>query len=277
MRRRAKHAGSFLWSVWLRMENSHFGLISAGVAFYAMFALFPGLTATIAIWSLVSDPSVISSYVKVADEFLPHDAAVLVHDQITALITTPKVHLGWATLLSLGIAVYSARAGISALIQGLDVVHRATPRGLLQGWWVEFVMTMSLITTVLVALATVVIVPLVLNFVTLGVLEGWMLLALPWGAMVLLLMSCLIILYRFGPNTPQRRVHRVIPGAFLAALVWAMVSIALSAYLANFNSYNRIYGSIGAVIALLSWLYLSVWSVLLGAAVNAEIPYSRPH
>lgn len=276
MRRRAKHGLSFLWAVWLRMENSHFGLISAGVAFYAMFALFPGLTATIAIWSLISDPSVISDYVQVADEFLPHDAAVLVHDQIFALISTPRVHLGWATLLSLSIAIYSARAGISALIEGLDVVHRATSRSLLQGWWVEFVMTLSLITALLLALATVVVVPLVLSQFTMGALDAWLLVALPWGAMVLLLMSCLVILYRFGPNTPRRRVHRVIPGAFLAALVWALVSIALSAYLANFNSYNRIYGAIGAVIALLMWLYLSVWSVLLGAAVNAEIPRPKP-
>ena len=89
--------------------------------------------------------------------------------------------------------------------------------------------------------------------------------------MFVLVLTCLGILYRFGPNVSGVRTPWVSPGTIVAALAWAAVSIAFSAYLANFNSYNRIYGSIGAVIALLMWLYLSVWTVLLGAAVNAEM------
>ncbi|MDT8857666.1 YihY/virulence factor BrkB family protein [Paracoccaceae bacterium Fryx2] len=263
-------------AVWTRMQTSHFGLISAGVAFYAIFAVFPGLTATIAIWSLVSDPSVISTYVQVADEFLPADAAMLVHGQVDALLSTPTAQLGWATALSVGIALYSARAGISALIQGMGVVQRSDPRGLLWGWAMDIILTLALITAMLLALATVVIVPLILSFLSLGPVGVWLLTALPWVAMFVLVMTCLGILYRFGPNTPQVRNAWISPGTVTAALVWALVSIALSTYLANFNSYNRVYGSIGAVIALLMWLYLSVWSVLLGAAVNAELPVLEP-
>lgn len=261
----------FVWAVYGRVGQSNFGLIAAGVAFYAMFAVFPGLTATVAIWSMVADPVVISDYLSVGERFLPVDAAKLVHDQVVGLMQTPRAQLGWATGLSLAIALYSARAGVAALIQGMDVVHRAVPRGWVRGWLVDFAMTAALIVALIVALATVVVVPLVLNLLSLGAVEALLLTYLPWGAMFLLVLTCLGILYRYGPNVSGTLVPWVTPGTLVAAFAWAGVSIAFSAYLANFNSYNRIYGSIGAVIALLMWLYLSVWTVLLGAAVNAEM------
>lgn len=262
---------NFAWAVWSRMAHSHFGLIAAGVAFFSIFAVFPGLAATIAIWSLVADPGAIAGYLAVAERFLPADVARLVHDQVEALMLTPRGRLGWATVVSLLIALYSARAGVSALITAMNFVHRAEPRGLLWGWAVEFIMTLALIGAMIVALVTVVVVPVALTYVKLGRLAGWMLTALPWVAMFLLVLTCLSLIYRYGPNVPGRRMVWVSPGTFAAALAWAGISIAFSAYLANFDSYNRIYGSIGAVIALLMWLYLSVWAVLMGAAINAEL------
>lgn len=253
------------------MNDSHFGLISAGVAFYAMFAVFPGLTATIAIWSLLSDPAVIADYLRIAEGFLPDDAAALVHDQVMALLAAPRGALGWATAVSVGIAVYSARAGVAALIQGMDVVHQAQPRGLIWGWVVDLAMTAALIVALMAAMATIVVVPVLLSFVQLGAVEGWVLTGLPWAAMFVLVLGCLGLLYRYGPNVPGHRDPWVTPGTLVAALSWAGVSFAFSSYLANFDSYNRIYGSIGAVAALLMWLYLSALSVLMGAAINAEL------
>lgn len=271
MLRRAGWVWRFGCAVWARMTESHFGLIAAGVAFYAMFAVFPGLTATIAIWSLLSDPAVIADYLQIAEGFLPDDAAALVHDQVMALLAAPRGALGWATVLSVGVAIYAARAGVAALIQGMDVVHQARPRALLWGWVVDLTMTAALIVALMAAMATIVIVPLLLSLVPLGAAEGWLLAALPWMAMFLLVLGCLGLLYRYGPNVPGRRDAWVTPGTLVAALAWAAVSFAFSAYLANFDSYNRIYGSIGAVAALLMWLYLSAWSVLMGAAINAEL------
>ena len=255
-----------------RVAQGHFSLIAAGVAFYAMFAVFPGLTATIAIWSMVADPGVISEYLAVAERFLPPEAARLVHDQVVGLMTAPKAALGWATALSLVVAIYSARAGVSALVQGLDVVHRAIPRGWIRGWAVDFVLTGALIGALIVALVTVVVVPILLSYVTLGTFSAWLTSVLPWGAMFVLVLTCLSILYRFGPNVPGGfRSPWITVGVLVAALAWAGVSIGFSVYLSNFNSYNRIYGSIGAVIILMTWLYLSVWAVLLGGAINAEL------
>lgn len=266
----------FLSAVWGRISDGHFGLISAGVAFYAMFAVFPGLAASVAIWSMVADPAIIADYLAVGEQFLPEDAAVLIHDQVMGLLATPRATLGWATFVSLMIALYSARAGVSALITGLDVVNRAQSRGWIRGWMVDILLTLALILAVLVGLATIVLVPLVLQFVNLGPVEEWFLGVLPWIAMFVLVLSCLSILYHFGPNLPAETGRPwVSVGVVVAALSWSAVSFAFSAYLANFDSYNRIYGSIGAVVALLMWLYLGVLAVLLGGAVNAELTRPR--
>lgn len=262
----------FVVAVWGRVGDGHFGLVAAGVAFFAMFAVFPGLAAAVALWSLVADPQVITGYLTVAERFLPPDARVLVHDQVMSLLTAPKFALGWTTFLSLAIAFYSARAGVSALITGLDVVHRARPRRWLRSLLVEFILTAALIGALFVALVTVVVVPILLSYVTLGTFEAWLTKVLPWGAMFLLVLTCLSILYRFGPNVEGGfRSAWITIGVLVATLSWAGVSVGFSVYLANFNSYNAIYGSIGAVIILMMWLYLSVWAVLVGGAINAEL------
>jgi len=262
----------FLVAVWDRVGAGHFGLIAAGVAFYAMFAVFPGLAAAVALWGMVADPQVITGYLTVAERFLPPDAGQLIHDQVIGLITAPKSTLGWTTVLSLAIALYSSRAGVSALVQGLDVVHRAQPRGLLRGYAVDFLLTGALIGALFVALVTIIVVPILLSYVTFGTFEAWLIKVLPWAAMFVLVLTCLSLLYRFGPNVKGGfRSPWMSVGVIVATFTWAGVSIGFSVYLANFNSYNAIYGSIGAAIILMTWLYLSVWAVLLGGAINAEL------
>lgn len=263
---------SFAIAIWGRIGDGHFGLIASGVAFYAMFAVFPGLAASVAIWSLVADPAIIAQYLEVAERFLPPDAATLIHDQVIGLLATPRATLGWATLVSVSIAVYSARAGVAAIIAGLMVVNRAEPRGFFWGFAVDIIMTLSLILALFAAFLTMIVVPVILRYVEFGPLNAWLIAVLPWGAMMLLVMTCLAILYRYGPNLPEgaARPH-VAVGVLVASVSWSLVSFAFSAYLANFDSYNRIYGSIGAVVVLMMWLYLSVWSVLFGGAINAEL------
>jgi membrane protein len=271
----ARRIWQFLVAVSTRVGNGHFGLIAAGVAFYAMFAVFPGLAAAVAVWGMFADPSVIAGYLEVAERFLPPEAAGLIHDQVMGLISAPKAALQWTTVLSVGIALYSARAGVSALIQGLDVVHRAKPRGWIRGYAVDFILTFAMIGALFVALVTVVVVPVLLSYFPSGIFSVWLTKVLPWVAMFLLVLTCLSILYRFGPNVDgDFQWPWISVGVLVAALSWAGVSIGFSVYLANFNSYNAIYGSIGAVIILMVWLYLSVWAVLLGGAINAELDAS---
>jgi membrane protein len=254
-----------------RVGESHLGLIAAGVAFYGMFAVFPGMAATIALWSLVADPAAIAAYMEVGAELVPHEAWGILSSQVTALLAGPRASLGWTTAFSVFVALYSARAGVAALVQGLNVIHGSAQRSSMRGLFMGYVLTLGLVGVILLALATVVVVPLALAFLPPGALRDWLLSALPWSAMFVMVLTALGMLYRYGPTSGRAQEHLASPGAVLAALTWSGASLAFSYYLANFGTYNRVYGSIGAVIALLMWFYISAYAVLLGAALNAEL------
>jgi membrane protein len=259
-----------------RLQAGHIGLIAAGVAFYAIFAIFPATTATIALWSLVSDPNIIAQYLDVAEGFIPPEAYRLLSNQINALLSGPRATLGWATAVSVAIALFSARAGVQALVQGINVIHRCPSRQVLRGVLAGYAITLALVATTLAAFAIIIVVPIAIAFLPLGILREWLLTELPWLMMIVLIFSGLAILYRFGPSQPESRAGWFSIGALVAACGWAIGSLGFSYYIANFGAYNRVYGSIGAVIALLMWLYISAYVILVGAAINAELKH-RPN
>jgi membrane protein len=259
-----------------RLMASNITLVAAGVAFYAMLAVFPGISATIAIWSAFSDPAVIHQYLAVAQEFIPQEAYGLLNEQIQSWLIGPRATIGFGTLLSALVTLLSARAGVAALVLGLNVIHGTKPRNTIWSFVLGYIMTVSLVGVMLLAMATIVIVPIAINFLPFHEYTSILLSGLPWAAMLLLMLTALGILYRYGPNIKAGRRDPIVSlGAVLATAVWGLSSLALTYYLANFGSYNKVYGSIGAVIALMFWLYISALSVLLGAALNAELNAHR--
>lgn len=269
--------GTFKFGIGLfgRLVESNISLASAGVAFYAMLAIFPGVSATIAIWSAFADPAVIREYLNVAANFIPPSAYALLNDQIQGWLIGPRPSIGLGVFISALVTLLSARAGVAALVLSLNVIHGTQPRATIWSFVMGYLMTIALVGVMLAALATIVIVPFAINFLPFHEYTSILLSGLPWGAMLLLMLTALGILYRYGPNTAPHRDPIFTLGAVLAAAVWGLSSLALTYYLANFGNYNKVYGSIGAVIALLFWLYVSAFSVLLGAAFNAEIAAHR--
>lgn len=265
-----------LRDMWRVSSEKNLGLIAAGVAFFAMLALFPGLAAVVALFGLFADPGVVHAELALLRPLLPQDVFVLVEVQVLGLISAGRLTLGWASALSVGVSLWSARAGVGALISGLNAIHGCSGRGGWRHYVMALGLTVALIGVALVALAAVVVMPVVLAFLRLGAFEAQLVELIRWGAAVGLLLAALIIVYRFGPNRPLGALAPVppgpvVPGAILAVVFWAAGSAGFSLYLANFGTYNQIYGSIGAVIALLMWLYLSAWLVLLGALLNVRI------
>ena len=270
------------WKLWglmqplfERMDKVHLGLIAAGVAFYAMFAVFPGLAVLLALWGLAFDPSVIGAYVEVADEFIPPGAAGILHSQLDDLRAAGRTSLGWTTFVSFMIATISARAGVESLMRGLNAIHGVRSYSTIFGFILAYVLMLAIVGVALLGLATIVIVPLVLNVIPLGPATAWAIAALPWVGLFTIVLIGIGIVYRYGPNVRAPRTGLFTWGSLLATVMWAAGSIGFSAYLSSFNSYNRIYGSIGAVIALLMWFYLAGFSVLFGAVVNVELSRSK--
>ena len=260
----------FITALFDRMDKIHMGLIAAGVAFYAMFAVFPGLAALIALWGLWFDPAIIQEYDRYVDEFIPGQAAEILHSQIDALTSGGRTQLGWASAISFVIATIAARAGVDALVRGLNAAYGVRSHSTIFGWVLAYILTLAIVGVVLMGLATIVIVPLAFNFLEYGPLRSWLVSSVPWVAMFAIVIVGIGILYRYGPNVKTPRTPIFTWGALFAALAWGAASVAFSAYLSSFNSYNRIYGSIGAVVALLMWFYLAGFSVMLGALINVE-------
>jgi membrane protein len=260
-------------AVWWALDERHLGLIAAGVAFYSMFAIFPGMAATIAIWGIFADPTVVESYLVAIQDLLPADAYSLIATQLRALLNTHASGWHWATLLPLGIALYSVHSAVSALISGLNAVQHRRHRAGLMRLGGSLALTLALLVLIITALGLVVAIPVALSLVQFGPAEATILRFLPWIILFLVVKVTLGMFYRWGSTMDDlsRRHGWVSTGSLVAAFLWAAVSFAFSLYLENFGSYNRIYGSIGAVIALMMWLYLSAYIVLFGAVLNAEI------
>ncbi|MAQ37471.1 MULTISPECIES: YihY/virulence factor BrkB family protein [Thioclava] len=270
-----RETAKFAVSLFGRLFQSNITLVSAGVAFYSMLAIFPGISATIALWSAFADPTVIRTYLNVADDFIPPEAYALINDQIQNWLIGPRATIGLGVMFSAAVTLFSARAGVAALVLSLNVIHGTRPRATIWSFIMGYLMTIALVGVMLAAMATVVVVPVAINFLPFHEYSKILLSGLPWAAMLLLMLTALGILYRYGPNTEGKRDPILTLGAVLATALWGLSSIGLTFYLSNFGNYNKIYGSIGAVIALLVWLYLSAFSVLMGAALNAELAAFR--
>lgn len=267
---------SALRAVWHQIDERNLGLIAAGVAFFGMLAMFPGLAAVIALWGLVADPVVVDDLLTSIQSILPRDVFLLIDAQVDALITARPQTLGLTSAISILIALWSSRAGVSALMRGLNTIHGTRNRSGIRHYFMALLLTFALIVIALIALSSVVIAPVLLNFLKLGDQTAFVIDLVRWIVTISVLTVGLGLIYRFGPNRHTKPTSWITPGAILAILLWAAVSAAFSIYLSNFGNYNEVYGSIGAVIALLMWLYFSAFLILLGAALNHQLEHQSP-
>ncbi|MDX8349487.1 MULTISPECIES: YihY/virulence factor BrkB family protein [unclassified Cognatiyoonia] len=265
------HIWRVLAAVWTSAGEKHLGLIAAGVAFFGVFGIFPGIAAVIAIFGLVADPVIIAEQLVLMEDIIPPDAYQLLSSQITRLVSAPSEALGWATFVSITLALWSCRAGVSALIGGLNAIAGQRLRNGIWQTVVAFLLTIALVSLAIVALTVVVLLPIALAFIPVATSTAWVLEGVRWLIALGVLIVALSLLYRFGPARTGGRGRWVTIGAFVVVILWVAASAGLSYYLTNFASYNEVYGSIGAVIGLLLWLYVSAYLILLGAALNVEV------
>ncbi|MEO0390836.1 MAG: YihY/virulence factor BrkB family protein [Pseudomonadota bacterium] len=257
--------------VYAALDDKNLFLVAAGCAFYGILAIFPAMSAVIALWGLIADAAVVAEQLEQYRAILPVEVFDLINTQAMQLITADTQTLGWAGVLSILVAIWTARAGVAALMRGLNAIY-AVPNGAGLGHTVRALfLTAALIGVALVALACVVVAPVVLALMPPEVVRApYLLAALRWGLAVAVLLAGFALVLRIGPNDSSARPW-ISAGAVLATVGWTAASYGFSVYLAQFAQYNEIYGSIGAVIALLMWLFLSALLVLLGGALNAAL------
>lgn len=257
-----------------QIGEDNLSIVAAGVAFYAFLALFPGIAALVSILGLVVDPAEVEGYVESAQGVLPPDALALVREQVHAIASAPSQALGLGLVISVGAALWTATAGVKALMEALNIVYEEREaRGFLRYYGMAFLLTIGGVVFGILALALVAAVPVALEQLALPLvlelvlgLVRWVILA---GAFVLVL----AVLYRFAPSREQPQWRWVSWGAAAATLLWLAGSALFSLYVANFGDYNKTYGALAAIVILLTWFYLTAFAVLLGAELNAEMEH----
>ncbi len=248
--------------------------LAAGVVFYSLVALFPAIAAGVSIYALFADASTIAKHVSLAAGIMPGGTLDLFRDEITRLAGKGEGGLTFSFLLGLGIALWSANAGMKAIFDALNIIYdEEEKRGLVWLNVVSLFYTFCAIGALMAAVGAVVVFPLVLAAFGLSSFDHPFIGFLRWPAMFILAIAGLAVLYRYGPSRRRAKWRWLSVGSIFAASVWLLVSVLFSWYLGNFANYSATYGSLGAVVGLMMWMWLSTIVVLVGAELNSEIEH----
>ncbi|WP_084174822.1 YihY/virulence factor BrkB family protein [Afifella pfennigii] len=260
------------WRVAKEIAEDRVSLVAGGVTFYLLLAAFPALAALVAIYGLYTDPANLAAQLEALQAVMPQAGMEILQEQMERLVSAEPASLSFAFLAGLALSLWSANRGVKALFQALNVAYEEKEERSFVGLnLVSLLFTLGFILLVLLFLAATVVVPAVLA--TLGLTQGWLVAALRWPMLLLVAAAAIATLYRFGPSRPPMRWRWVSWGGTITALVWIAASILFSWYIANFADYNATYGSLGAVIGLMMWIWVSVFVLLAGAELNAEMEH----
>ncbi len=247
-------------------------LIAAGVAFYGLLALFPAITALIAISGLIVEPSQIVDQLESLSGLMPEEVISIVTVQATEVAGSREGELGLAAIIGVLIALYSASKGMASLIEGINVAYdEEEGRGFVRLKLVTITLTLFLMIGLLLALMATLGLPAVLAVLDFGAVFEFLMTAGLWVGLFLLTVFGLSVLYRYAPSRDEPEWKWASPGAIVACLIWVIASAGFAFYVGNFGSYNESFGTLAGVIVLLMWFWISAFIILLGAELNAEM------
>jgi membrane protein len=260
-----------LWRAWAEISDQNLFLIAGGVTYAVLLALFPGLAALVSLYGLAFDTAQIEKQVAALSGVLPAQTQELLSQQLHSLVAGSSGALGFAAIVGLLLALWSASRGMSGLITAINIAYEEKERrGFLTFNLIAIGLTVGLVVGGILAIALIAVLPAAVQLLAIGSATKWLLLLVQWPLLIILVLAGLAVLYRFGPDRDKPQWRWVTPGAIAATVFWIIASIGFTIYVANFNSYDKTYGSLGGVVILLTWLYLSALMVLLGAVINAQ-------
>jgi membrane protein len=256
---------------WAEISDQSLFLIAGGVTYAVLLALFPGLAALVSIYGLAFDTAQIEKQVAALSGVLPLQTQELLSQEMHSLVEGSTGGLGVAAVIGVLLALWSASRGMSGLITAINIAYEEKERrSFLRFNLIALGLTLGVVVGGVLAIALIAILPAVVQLLMVGSATKWLLLLVQWPLLVVLVMAGLALLYRFGPDREKPQWRWITPGAIAATALWIVASIGFTFYVANFSSYSKTYGSLGGVVILLTWLYLSALMVLLGAVINAQ-------
>jgi membrane protein len=248
--------------------------LAAGVTYFSLLALFPAIGALVSLYGLFADVGTINHNLDMVAGILPGGALQVIGDEMTRVATQSDGKLGFAFASGLLLSLWSANAGIKALFDALNLVYAEKEK---RNWFklnlVSLTFTAGAIVMALAAMGAVVVVPVVFDFFGFHDSSELLVKLLRWPALFVLVALAVSFVYRYGPSRERAKWRWITPGSGLAAAVWLGISILFSWYAASFGSYNKTYGSLGAVMGFMVWIWLSSLVILLGAELDAEMEH----
>lgn len=248
--------------------------LAAGMTYYSLLAIFPALAALVAIYGLFSDPGSIAKHLDQVSGVLPGGAIDVAREQLTRVASKGNQTLGLTFGIGLAVSLWSANAAMKSLFDTLNIVYgEKEKRGVVRLNAASLSFTIAGIAFVLIALGAVVVLPVVLNFVGLSNAADLLVRIARWPAMFVAVALALALIYRFGPSREAPRWRWITWGSAIATILWLGASALFSWYAANFGKFNETYGSLGAAIGFMTWLWISAIVILLGAELDAEMEH----
>jgi membrane protein len=248
--------------------------LAAGITYYSILAIFPALAALVAIYGLFSNPASIAQHLDQLAGFLPGGALDVAREQLARISSKGGQTLGWTLIVGLAISLWSANAAMKSLFDTLNIVHNERERrGFIKLNLISLGFTLAGIAFILLALGALVIVPLALNYLGLSSSVDLLVRISRWPAMFVALALALACVYRFGPSRTAPRWRWITWGSVAATVFWIVASLLFSWYAEHFGTFNATYGSLGAAIGFMTWLWISAIVILLGAEMDAEMEH----
>ncbi|MCO5080026.1 MAG: YihY/virulence factor BrkB family protein [Rhizobiaceae bacterium] len=260
--------------VWSETNDDRAMLVAAGVTFYLLLALFPALAAFVSLYGFVADPRTIAEHVAYLGGMLPSGGLDIIRSQLDALASQDRDALSVGFLIGLAVALWSANSGMKALFDAINIAYGETEKRsiiMLNLWSGLF--TLGAILVGIVLLMSVGVVPAMLALLYLDRWQEVIVSLARWPITLAFVWIGITLLYRFGPSRERAKWRWLTWGATLATVVWLAVSAGFSYYLQNFADYNATYGSLGAVIGFMIWVWLSITILIVGAELNAEMEH----
>lgn len=252
-------------------------LAAAGCAFYATLALFPAMSMLISVYGLMFDPVSVEPQLQTLADVLPPPAFALIEARIHELIYQPKSNLSLGLLIGFVLTFWSSASGAKAVVSAVNVAYDVTDqRSFLRFEALGLTMTMTAVLCAVLAIAVLVALPVAIGFLGLSGQGGALIQRLGLLMLIGFFAVSIALLYRFGPCRRPPPNQRVAPGVILATLLWLVASEILSWYVSSMANYGATYGSIGAVVGVMLWFYVSAYAVLLGAELNARLEKQAP-
>jgi membrane protein len=263
-----------LWRVYGNIGEHRILALAAGMTYYSLLAIFPAIAALVAIYGIFSDPGSIAKHLDDVSGFIPGGAVDVAREQLTRVATKGDRTLGFTFVIGLAISLWSANAAMKALFDTLNIVYgEEERRGFVKLNAISLGFTVGAIAFVIASLSAVVVIPVVLQYVGLSNAADLLIRIGRWPALFVAIAAALSGIYRFGPSRQAPRWTWITWGSAVATVLWLAASALFSWYAANFGTFNATYGSLGAVIGFMTWLWISAIVILVGAELNAEMEH----